>query len=178
MNRTPRFLKFLKENNGASSVLVIIMMVVLVILGLAIATTSISNRKLSDKKTKWLKSYYELSGEAQIKISEIDEAINSSRSTAKDEEGYAKEIAKNLKNTGVKVAMPYVVDKMSSCNISFEIKEEGSKFNKRLFVNMMVPLDLDYRGDIYQLTNYQLIQEPLVKEEEDEFMENPFENMN
>ncbi len=154
------------------------LMVVLIILGLAIASTSISNRKLSDKKTKWLVSYYELSGDAEIKISEINAVLMQAKKSATSNENFKKYIEDVLKPLDVKAAMPYGSNSLGDCNISFEIREESSLFNKRIFVNMIVPLDLNYEGELYQISNYQLIQEPLVKEELDEYREDPFENMN
>ena len=62
----------LRDNKGASSIMVIIMMVVLLVFGLAILTTSLSNQRLAQRKQNWLSEYYGLEGKAQEEIALFD----------------------------------------------------------------------------------------------------------
>ncbi len=171
MNR--KISETLKAKDGASSILVIIMMLVLIILSLAIASTSISNRKLSEKKQKWLNSYYALDSKAQETLAKIDTEIKLSKLTSESADEYKKKLDENLKKLEqIQYCLPYN-EKYGDINISYEIKEDDSNYNKRIFVNIVVPLIKKDEADDYHITCYQLLQEPLVQEETMEF-ENPF----
>lgn len=65
----------LKDNQGASSILVIVMMVVLLVFGLAVLTTSLSNVRLGNRKKAWLADYYTLEGEAMATIADYDHIL-------------------------------------------------------------------------------------------------------
>lgn len=65
----------LKDNQGASSILVIVMMVVLLVFGLAVLTTSLSNVRLGNRKKAWLADYYTLEGEAMAAIADYDHIL-------------------------------------------------------------------------------------------------------
>lgn len=65
----------LKHEQGASSILVIIMMVVLLVFGLAVLTTSLSNVRLGDRKKAWLYDHYDLEGYAMAEIAKYDQVL-------------------------------------------------------------------------------------------------------
>ncbi len=166
----------MNREKGASSVLVIIVLVVLIILGLAIMTTSLANKRLSEKKSTWLSKYYELDGRAQEKISEIDEIINQSKYLASSNEAYGSLLEKNLQKNGTEYMMPMFLEGViGDCKISFFVEEEDSPYNKKLEVTMLVPLDI-FSDKNYQILNYQLTQDSLLKDDEVEF-EDPFQHM-
>ncbi|PKM68025.1 MAG: hypothetical protein CVU95_05095 [Firmicutes bacterium HGW-Firmicutes-2] len=64
-----------KHQEGSSSILVIILMVVMMVFGLAVLTTSLSNKRLAEKKQDWLHDYYNLEGLVEEKIGEIDQIL-------------------------------------------------------------------------------------------------------
>jgi len=65
----------LNNNQGATSVLIILLLVVLMIFGLTILTTTLSNESLSNKKNEWLTDYYTLEKEVALNLAEIDHQI-------------------------------------------------------------------------------------------------------
>lgn len=64
-----------KHQEGSSSILVIILMVVMMVFGLAVLTTSLSNKRLAEKKQDWLHDYYNLEGLVEEKIGKIDQIL-------------------------------------------------------------------------------------------------------
>lgn len=68
-------MKILKNRNGSTSVLIIMLMVVLMVFGLAVLTTTLSNEKLSLKKQNWLKEYYSLESNVALQLAELDEKL-------------------------------------------------------------------------------------------------------
>ncbi|MDF1617790.1 hypothetical protein [Petrocella sp. FN5] len=64
-----------KRQEGSSSILVIILMVVMMVFGLAVLTTSLSNKRLAEKKQDWLHDYYDLEGLVEEKIGKIDQIL-------------------------------------------------------------------------------------------------------
>lgn len=73
----------IKQEEGATSIFVIILMVVLIVFGLAALTTSLASLKLSNKNTLWIKEYYALEGEAERLLSVIDDALIDATDKAK-----------------------------------------------------------------------------------------------
>ncbi|PKM57833.1 MAG: hypothetical protein CVU98_03935 [Firmicutes bacterium HGW-Firmicutes-3] len=71
-----------KRQEGSSSILVIILMVVMMVFGLAVLTTSLSNKRLAEKKQDWLHDYYNLEGLVEEKIGEIDQILLSAQEDA------------------------------------------------------------------------------------------------
>ncbi len=63
--------KLQQKKKGSTSILIVIMMVVLMVLGLAIMTTALSNKSLSDKKIDWKTDYYALESKANQVIAQI-----------------------------------------------------------------------------------------------------------
>ena len=53
------------------------LMIVLMVFGLAILTTTLSNRNLSEKKQEWLKNYYKLESKVALELAEIDNTVQS-----------------------------------------------------------------------------------------------------
>ena len=78
------FLNQFKKENGASSILVIIMMVVLMVFGLAVLTTSLSNIRLGERKQAWLSEYYELEAVAAKELASIDALLIRAEVVAKN----------------------------------------------------------------------------------------------
>lgn len=81
----------LKNERGASSILVIIMMVVLLVFGLAILTTSLSNLRLSERKKDWLNEYYLLEGQVVAEVAAYDHLLIEAETEAKlymESQGY------------------------------------------------------------------------------------------
>ena len=72
------------NNDGATSILIIMLMVVLMVFGLTILTATLSNETLSDKKLEWLDDFYALESKAAVKLSEIDEKLESLKIQAMD----------------------------------------------------------------------------------------------
>lgn len=72
----------IKNEDGSSSILVIILMVVLMVFGLAVLTTSLSNLRLSEKKRSWLADYYKVEGLAEKEIALIDHLLSESEDKA------------------------------------------------------------------------------------------------
>jgi len=66
---------FCKHQEGSSSILVIILMVVMMVFGLAVLTTSLSNKRLAEKKQDWLHDYYNLEGLVEEKIGKVDQIL-------------------------------------------------------------------------------------------------------
>lgn len=69
----------IKNNQGATSVLVVVMMVVLIVFGLAVLTTSLANLRLADKKKQWLSEYYNLESLVAIEQSKVHQIIEDIR---------------------------------------------------------------------------------------------------
>lgn len=63
------------DEQGISSVLIVIMMIVLMLFGVAGLTLAMSNNRLADKKIDWLNDYYQLEGDANQTIAKINSAI-------------------------------------------------------------------------------------------------------
>lgn len=164
----------IKDEKGASSVLVIILMIVLIILGLAIATTSISNINLSKKKTSWLTDYYELNMQAQQKLNTIDKIISSTKLSSNSDKQYRELLEKNFSDNDILFAMPYN-QPTGDCTVKFSIKKQGSEYNKRINVSLLVPLK-KINTDDYYIIEYRLLQDSLVKDQPDEFVD-PFEHI-
>ncbi len=164
----------LRDEKGAASVLVIVLMLVLIILGLAIASTSISNMNLSKKKSDWVLNYYELSGEAEKKLADIIDVINLAKERSADDEEFKEMLNREFAGKDFRFAIPYG-QVGGDCSLYFDIKEEDSLYNKRLEVSLAIPLDRNAK-EPYQITKYALLQEPLLQEEKEEFVD-PFENM-
>ncbi len=77
-------IKSMRSKKGSTSILIVVMMVVLTVLGLAIMTTALSNKRLSDKKMEWKTDYYALESSANRIISQIMleiDAINQKKIT-------------------------------------------------------------------------------------------------
>ncbi len=66
----------LRDNRGATSVLIMIMMIILMAFGIAALTTSVASRKLAQKNANWLAEYYALQGEAETMYAHLDDALN------------------------------------------------------------------------------------------------------
>lgn len=77
------------NNDGATSILIIMLMVVLMVFGLTILTATLSNQTLSDKKLEWLEDFYALEADAAVRLSELDETLEGLKIQAMDsaEEG-------------------------------------------------------------------------------------------
>ncbi len=63
--------KLLRNEEGSSSVLIVVMMVVLIVFGLAIFSTALSNMRLADKKIAWKNEYYQLESKSNRIIGDI-----------------------------------------------------------------------------------------------------------
>ncbi len=63
--------QLINKEDGASSVLIVVMMVVLIVFGLAIFSTALSNMRLADKKIAWKNEYYQLESNANGVIASI-----------------------------------------------------------------------------------------------------------
>ncbi len=69
-------LKYIYKNeDGASSVLVMVMMIVLIAFGLAGFSLALSNERLADKKIAWIESYYAVESDANKMLAEVYQAI-------------------------------------------------------------------------------------------------------
>ncbi len=167
-------MEVIKEERGASSVLVIILMLVLIILGLAIASTSISNMHLSQKKSDWLLNYYQLIGEAEKQLADINEVIIEARKNSNNDEEYKEILNEKLSQGSCRLAMPYRQEG-GDCSLHFEVNEEGSQYKKRIEVSLAIPLERKAKVP-YHITKYALLQEALLQEEAEEFLD-PFKHM-
>lgn len=67
--------KYLKNESGAASVLVVVMMLVLVVFGLAMITTSLAQYRLSQNHEKFIDDHYDLESMVQEKIYTIDQLL-------------------------------------------------------------------------------------------------------
>ncbi len=65
----------LKNEKGASSVLVILMMIVLVVFGLSALSSSLAGIRLSDRSFAWSEEYYVLESQAEKTLFEIDRIL-------------------------------------------------------------------------------------------------------
>ena len=72
----------IRNEKGASSVLVMLILIVLVSLGLAALTTSLASMRLGDKSAEWHMAYYELDRMAEKRVAAIDDAISDARASA------------------------------------------------------------------------------------------------
>jgi hypothetical protein len=74
--------KKIKNNRGASSVLVVLVLVVMVALGLSALTTSLSAVRLGNRSGDWTVNYYLLDKAAEKNLSVIDSSIIEAREAA------------------------------------------------------------------------------------------------
>lgn len=74
--RPQRLLRnIVRDEQGSSSILVIILMVVLMVFGLAVLTTSLSNLRLAEKKRDWLQGYYDVEAHVETRLALIDQLL-------------------------------------------------------------------------------------------------------
>lgn len=77
-----KFVSRLKSEQGASSVLIILMMLVLIVFGLAALTTSLAAKRLGEKSVSWLMEYYSLEAKANETLFDMDGLLTEAEKTA------------------------------------------------------------------------------------------------
>lgn len=161
----------LRNNQGATSVLIILLLVVLMIFGLTILTTTLSNESLSNKKNEWLTDYYTLEKDVAINLAKIDHQIQALKIEAL--------------NSGSQSRDQYLIDQLKSSiegiteegNIYyfwFDVSESSGEYLKHITVKaeILIP-DNSLENGIYLKTkNYEIV---LYSESQDLFEYNDIE---
>lgn len=78
----------LKNNDGLTTVFVILLTVVLLMFGVGVITISLSSENLSEKKHEWVTSYYDLEKLMADELSETNLKLLALQSALKDEEDF------------------------------------------------------------------------------------------
>lgn len=122
--------KAVKDEKGASSVLVVMILLVLVILGLAALTTSLSAMRLGEKSGSWYKNYYRLDALAEKNIAIIDNAMDQASqftdhymTTSDNKVVYTDLIKNNPKEEEKILFLYYLNEELEECGIVFSENE-------------------------------------------------------
>ena len=157
------FEKYMKNNRGATSVLIMIMMIILMIFGLAALTTSAASRKLAQKNAGWLKEYYQLHGEAEVAYAHLVEALD----------------LPNAKLDVDRIERSLIQFLKENANCSFEKKEEDEKpfliemrvqeKGKAVPKNIQMEFELVKAGDVFEIKTrkWSQFQEEIFRSEDE-----------
>jgi archaellum component FlaF (FlaF/FlaG flagellin family) len=159
------------NKKGATSILIIMLMVVLMVFGLSILTATLSNETLSDKKTDWVKDFYALETNVAIKLSEVDEKLETLKIEAMDSDGdllrserYEALIREHFTDNEI---------------IYLKVSEEQGEYLKHIEVGLRYIIPEDHLSDVAFMAEqnyeiYQYLQTQDLFEYEDIKFGNPF----
>lgn len=77
-----KVIHILKNDSGATSILVIIFMIVLLVFGMAALTTSLASYKLANKNVSSIQGYYQVEGLANQQMMVLDQLVSQSEAEA------------------------------------------------------------------------------------------------
>lgn len=151
----------LRNKQGATSVLIILLMVVLMVFGLTILTTTLSNKSLSEKKQEWLNDFYQLESDVALNLAEIDFQMTNMKETASSND-----------ELGILVNEKYeVFDIDGDYYYYFEVAEESGEYLKYIFVSLQLNMDIEAKKN-YDIVEYSETQD--LFDYEDIQFGNPF----
>lgn len=152
----------IKNNSGATSVLVIMLMVVLILFGLAALTTSYAGLKLSRKTSEWLKEYYLLEGEAERIVALVDERISNAKKETeaiKDidalNESFNTKAYKKLLDLSMEI--PNIKINNNPLTVTYTVTEKNKEHPKNITVVLSVK-QIDNSITIENQANYEIYQ--------------------
>jgi len=110
-------IKIVKNEKGATSVLVIFMLVILITLGSFAITAAAANIRLSGKTVTWNNTYYLLDGEAEIFLSKLDRLLYNAENEAIQKSGTSKEMFAVSYNDIVKANISSLSDEYAGISL-------------------------------------------------------------
>ncbi|RRD96073.1 hypothetical protein EII17_00770 [Clostridiales bacterium COT073_COT-073] len=139
------FEKYLKNNRGATSVLIMIMMIILMIFGLAALTTSVASKKLAQKNASWLKEYYALNGEAIKAYAYLEDTLDLDEAGV-DVDRIENSLIRFLKSNA-NCSFQKNDDEQQPFLIEMQVHEQGKEFPKSIHMEFV----LEKREQSFQL---------------------------
>lgn len=163
-------MNILKNKKGSSSVLIIMLLVVLMMFGLAILTTTLSNKNLSTRKQEWINDYYKLESNVSIELAEFDNKLQNIKEESlkvdKDRsESYKELLKKDIEN---------IIIEEENYSLEIEVSEENGDYLKYIIVrvDIIVPDNSITNKEYLKEENYKIT---MYREMQDLFMYNDIE---
>ena len=144
----------IRNEKGASSIIVILLMIVLIVLGLAAFSASYSNYRLGQKTVTWSEEYYLLEKQAEEKLFIIDRALIDSFNETKNEFDYFSTLFEKLNENNIN---PYYDDGQVFIRMNFKDESDDPK-------NLSVVLKINYPENKkrYSVIEWLIWQEPFL----------------
>jgi len=151
-------MNLLRSKNGSSSVLIIMLLVVLMMFGLAIVSTSLSNKSLSDRKHTWMDDYYTLESNVALKLAEIDHKIQEVK-----EQALAEPLSNENRDKYYKELLKDSFDEILIFDdlyyLPFTVSDEQEDYKKHISVelNFVIPHNSLNDDQFLSALNYQIV---------------------
>ncbi len=148
----------IKNKEGATSVLIIMLLVVLMVFGLTILTTTLANKNLSVKKQVWLSDYFDLESEVAMELARVDHRIQRAKEAViaiASEVG----VSKKLLMKHIQLELSDVELEQDKLSYKFDISESKEGYDKYIEVELLIIIPDENLSDKDYLNtkNYEII---------------------